>query len=93
MNPISARQRDAIHRRLTQVSAGFGGPATLAKQLGASDMSVRHWLSGRNLPSAELLIQLADLGVSPDWILFGEGRTPKMPYGKTNPATTQRNHK
>jgi transcriptional regulator with XRE-family HTH domain len=92
MNTISTRHRDAIQRRLTQVSAGFGGPATLAKRLDVSDMSVRHWLSGRNLPSAELLIQLASLGVSPDWILFGEGKSPKMPYGTTKLAT-KRNRK
>jgi hypothetical protein len=87
MKPITVRQREGIHTRLKQVSAGYGGPLALAKHLEVSDMVVRHWLAGRNLPSAELLIMLAELGIPPDWVLFGEGKPPKMPYATTKLAT------
>lgn len=83
---IGARHRAQIVKRLAEVSAGFGGPLALAHRLDVSDMSVRHWLSGRNLPSAEFLIRLAELGVPPDWVLFGEGKPPKMPYQTTKLA-------
>ena len=80
----------AIRRRLETTVAGCGGPVTIAKRLRITDMTVRHWLKGRNLPSADALIALHGLGVSPDWLLFGVGKPPTLPYVQPKLATKRK---
>lgn len=88
MTTVTVEQRKQIRRRLGQVTSGYGGPRTLAKRLDVTDATVRHWLSGRNLPNPNTLYSLASLGVSPDWLLFGAGKAPKFPYNvKRNKGT------
>jgi hypothetical protein len=77
----------SIRRRLEQAVRGLGGPTTLANKLATSDECVRHWLAGRNLPSADMLIALGKLGVSPDWLLFGTGKVPSLPYDQPKKGT------
>lgn len=49
----------------------------LATRLGTTGMMVSHWETGRRVPSARWLVNLADaLGCSTDWLLARAAETP-----------------
>ena len=72
-----------MNERFSQVILFFEKNATsIAKELNVSKTAILRILSGDNLPSSKVLIPLGEkLGVSIDWLLFGEGEMLKN--GKT----------
>lgn len=58
-----------------QVLIGNRSKAEFARQCGVPESSVRQWVDGTSLPSAEKLIAIANAtGVSIDWLLLGKGQ-------------------
>lgn len=65
----------SINKRIESVMYHFRKSGTeLAKDLGITKSTITRTLKGETMPSSKLLIPLGErLGVSIDWLLFGEG--------------------
>lgn len=82
------REKEAFSRRLRQALAGAGcddrSPTRLAREFNRrhkrGDVSVNaahRWLRGDSIPTQEKLKTLAAwLGVTPEWLRFGESEAP-----------------
>lgn len=66
--------RDQVRNRIRATVNNAGGPAAVAREIGVSLPTLEACLYRDNLPNAETLARLAALGVSVDWLLFGDAR-------------------
>lgn len=66
--------RDQIRNRIRAVVSTSGGPAEVARRIGVPLPTLEDCLYRDHLPKAETLARLASLGVSVDWLLFGDAR-------------------
>ncbi|GAB1394404.1 transcriptional regulator [Rhodocyclaceae bacterium] len=95
------QEREAFSRRLRQalVAAGVDerSPTALARRFnlrhksdsgeGVSVNAAYRWLRGESIPTQDKLkILAAWLGVTPEWLRFGELDTPTSPYEAREPA-------
>lgn len=81
----------AINQRIEEIMFFFRKSGSdLANDLNVRSATITRTLKGETLPSAKLLIPLGEkLGVSIDWLLFGEG---EMLRGN-NPTKVVGNHR
>lgn len=65
----------SVNERIREVMFFYRKNATdLAKDLGITKATIGRTLKGETLPSSKFLIPLGEkLGISIDWLLFGEG--------------------
>lgn len=62
--------RSALAKRIRLLVQEEGSVPHFTKKIVVSDTAVRHWISGRNFPSAELLAAIAtECSVTADWLL------------------------
>lgn len=95
------KEKEAFSRRLRQALAGAGfddrSPTQLARDFNrkfkGGDISVNSahkWLRGESMPTQDKLRALATwLGVTPEWLRFGEVEAPQSAYATREPATTE----
>lgn len=83
----------SIDERIKSVMFFFRKSGTdLAKDLGITKSTITRTLKGETLPSSKLLIPLGEkLGVSIDWLLFGEGEM--LREKKENAASSENGKK
>lgn len=96
-----AQERENFGRRLRQALAAAGqderSPSTLARSFNrrhkGGDVSVNaahRWLRGESIPTQDKLKTLAAwLGVTPEWLRFGEVDTPASGYAVREPAPSE----
>lgn len=66
---------EGVALRLRELIALHGGPGTVSALVKIPTKSLNHYMQGENLPGALSLACLCrGLGVSADWLLFGEVR-------------------
>jgi len=94
------KEKEAFSRRLRQALSGAGindrSPTQLARDFNrkfkGGDISVNtahKWLRGETIPTQDKLRALATwLGVTPEWLRFGETEAPKA-YAANEPALTE----
>ncbi|MDP2808940.1 MAG: helix-turn-helix domain-containing protein [Rhodocyclaceae bacterium] len=94
-------EREAFSRRLRQALAGAGcddrSPTKLAhdfnRKFKGGDISVNtahKWLRGETMPTQDKLRALAAwLGVTPEWLRFGEADAPAAAYSAREPVPTE----
>jgi hypothetical protein len=83
-SPTNSRQI-ALSRRLREVREdrfGEGGTALLARSLGVPARTLENYESGCSIPGHILLGFIMATGVSPHWLLTGEGRKYDDERGK-----------
>lgn len=98
---IDPKEKEAFGRRLRQALAAAGAdersPTRLAREFnrrskGASVSinAAHHWLRGYSIPSQDKLKALAAwLGVTPEWLRFGETEAPAVQYSAREPVPTE----
>lgn len=95
-NPLVLAERDAFAQRLlvSLFNAGIGqSPTALARQYNArfpmapvTNHAVRKWMLAEALPTQKRLELLAEmLGVSSQWLRYGEGSTQMQPGASREP--------
>lgn len=96
-----SKEKEAFSRRLRQALAAAGAddrsPTRLAREFNrrhkGADVSVNAahlWLRGDAIPTQDKIKTLAAwLGVTPDWLRFGETDAPRMSYSVREPAPTE----
>lgn len=91
---------DRIARRRREIPRYKRDQEALADDVGVSRQQVSRWENGDSLPTAENLTALAQaLGVTPDWILYGDRQTGRganvireesfIPYGERGDEGTE----
>jgi len=95
------KEKEAFSRRLRQALAAAGcddrSPTRLAREFNrrhkSGDVSVNaahRWLRGEAMPAqAKLKTLAAWLGVTPEWLRFGEMDVPAVAYAANEPALTE----
>ena len=72
----NARLRKQITARIKEVVRDLGGVTAFAKTQGIHPKYVYRWTSNGMVPNTDTVLRLAVIsGVSPNWLLLGEGRT------------------
>lgn len=66
--------REQVRNRIRATVSRAGGPAAVARQTGVPLPTLEECLYRDTLPNSETLARLAGLGVSVDWLLFGDER-------------------
>ena len=95
------KEKEAFSRRLRQALAAAGAdersPTRLAREFnrrfkgtGVSVNAAHLWLRGEAIPAQDKIKALAAwLGVTPEWLRFGETDAPQMNYAVREPALTE----
>lgn len=64
-----------VGKRLREFAKDYGGVGKLAESLNMSIQALSgSYISGKNLPGAEVLARLIDLGCDINWLLTGSGQ-------------------
>jgi hypothetical protein len=66
--------RQQVRNRICATVTNAGGPAAASRSTGIPLQTLEACIYRDSLPNAETLARLATLGVSVDWLLFGDAR-------------------
>lgn len=98
---IDHKEKEAFAQRLKQALGAAGAddrsPTRLAREFnkrskGASTSinAAHHWLRGYSIPTQDKIKTLASwLGVTPEWLRYGETDAPHIQYTAKEPAPTE----
>jgi SOS-response transcriptional repressor LexA len=87
LHPIKDHKVEVAERMQAICEARFGGkPTRFAAALDISYSNLKQYFQARSLPGNTMQGRLRMLGIDPEWVLYGTGRSPlstKSDLGKT----------